>query len=496
MKIFCALLSLVVVFHSSKCAKILGVFPLTARSHYILGSSLMKGLAEHGHDVTIITPFIEKNLPKKGTYKQIELTGFREEHEKRGKEMNMFEMGNTNVFLMVPFILNMITEMTEMTLNHTNVQNLLKSDEKFDVVIVEQFMNDAHKGFAPHFNAPLILLSTIGANTWVNMLVANPSPTSYIPDVFLSYSSQMTFCERLTNTAFNIFSTLVYHLGSFPIQAKFYNKYFPKSPPFYDTLYNASIVLLNSHSSINQPVPYVPNMIDIGGFHVQPTKKLPDDLQKFLDDSKEGVVYFSMGSNLQSSQLPQEKRDAFLSTFAKMKMKILWKWEEDVLPGQPKNVKLGKWLPQQEILAHPNVKLFITHGGLLSTTETIYHGVPVLAIPIAADQKLNAQRIVNEDELLNNPKYTQNAKKRSELFHDRLVGPMETAVYWVEYVIRHGGAPHLKVAGVDLPWYKYFLLDVGVFILIVLVFSSYVFCKITKKIFSLCTKSKKKVKRS
>ena len=93
-------------------------------------------------------------------------------------------------------------------------------------------------------------------------------------------------------------------------------------------------------------------------------------------------------------------------------------------------------------------------------------------------------------------RYTKNAKKRSELFHDRLVGPMETAVYWVEYVIRHGGAPHLKVAGVDLPWYKYFLLDVGAFILIALVFSSYVFCKITKKIFSLCTKSKKKVKRS
>lgn len=41
------------------------------------------------------------------------------------------------------------------------------------------------------------------------------------------------------------------------------------------------------------------------------------------------------------------------------------------------------------------MKLFITHGGLLSTIETIYHGVPVLALPIGGDQNLNAKQIVN-----------------------------------------------------------------------------------------------------
>lgn len=77
------------------------------------------------------------------------------------------------------------------------------------------------------------------------------------------------------------------------------------------------------------------------------------------------------------------------------------------------------------ISAHPNVKLFITHGGLLSTTETVYHGVPTLAIPIFGDQKMNAKVAYNNgfglilpyteldenslveklNELLNNPKY-------------------------------------------------------------------------------------------
>ena len=41
-------------------------------------------------------------------------------------------------------------------------------------------------------------------------------------------------------------------------------------------------------------------------------------------------------------------------------------------------------------LAHRNTRLFITHAGLLSTQETIYHGVPMIAVPVFGDQDLNA----------------------------------------------------------------------------------------------------------
>lgn len=39
--------------------KILGVFPCSSRSHYYLGHALMKGLAEDGHEVTIVSPFTQ-----------------------------------------------------------------------------------------------------------------------------------------------------------------------------------------------------------------------------------------------------------------------------------------------------------------------------------------------------------------------------------------------------------------------------------------------------
>ena len=91
-------------------------------------------------------------------------------------------------------------------------------------------------------------------------------------------------------------------------------------------------------------------MVDIGGFHLKPPKTLPQELQKYLDEAKHGVIYFSMGSGLQSTNLPVEKRDALVRVFSKLKQNVLWKWESDVLPGQPKNVKVWKWLPQQDIL--------------------------------------------------------------------------------------------------------------------------------------------------
>ena len=57
-------------------------------------------------------------------------------------------------------------------------------------------------------------------------------------------------------------------------------------------------------------------------------------------------------------------------------------------------------------------------------------------------------------------RYRENAQRLSRIFRDQPLTPMEQAVYWTEYVIRHKGAPHLRSAVLDLAWYQYFLLDV------------------------------------
>lgn len=72
----------------------------------------------------------------------------------------------------------------------------------------------------------------------------------------------------------------------------------------------------------------------------------------FLDNSKEGVVYFSLGSNVKSINIPENVRTILIDTFAELPYKVLWKFENESLPNLPENVIIKKWLPQQDILGN------------------------------------------------------------------------------------------------------------------------------------------------
>lgn len=67
-------------------------------------------------------------------------------------------------------------------------------------------------------------------------------------------------------------------------------------------------------------------------------------------------------------------------------------------------------------------------------------------------------------------RYKQNAQELQRRFQDRPQSPLDVAIYWIEYVIRHKGAEHLQPTSLHLNWYQYHLLDVALFLIVVLAF--------------------------
>jgi glucuronosyltransferase len=58
------------------------------------------------------------------------------------------------------------------------------------------------------------------------------------------------------------------------------------------------------------------------------------------------------------------------------------------------------------------------------------------------------------------------AKIQSQVFKDQPMKPLDRAVYWVEYIIRNGGAEHLKSDSLELNDVQYFLLDISLISLV------------------------------
>ena len=55
----------------------------------------------------------------------------------------------------------------------------------------------------------------------------------------------------------------------------------------------------------------------------------------------------------------------------------------------------------------------------------------------------------------------------SSQLKDRQSPPLQEACDWIEYVLRHGGAKHLRPQVFNIPWYQYYLLDVTAFLVAV-----------------------------
>jgi glucuronosyltransferase len=252
-------------------ARILAVFQHNAESHFIMFETLLKALAARGHNVVVASHFPQRTPVE--NYTDISIFGF---SVRFNNSLNITKVAKGDNVLFPFLLINNSVETCKMVLEHRNVETLLKSEEKFDLIINEIFGSDCFLGFVHKFKAPHISLMSSVPFPWSNDRTANPDHPAYVPNYFAQYTDRLTFWERLQNTVQTEMIKWVYYYFSELPMHRIASQYFGNDlPALSDIARNVSLVLVNTHFSVNYPRPTVPVVVEVGGLHIQSPSELP-----------------------------------------------------------------------------------------------------------------------------------------------------------------------------------------------------------------------------
>ncbi|KAG5861030.1 UDP-glucosyltransferase 2, partial [Gonioctena quinquepunctata] len=304
-------------------------------------------------------------------------------------EMEKNPYRNLRVFM------DKLTYLTNRILSQPRIQELAQSGKHFDLIIQDALWKDAELYFGYIFKAPVILTSALGTQNTMNYLVNNPEAPAYVPGCGLSLTDEMNFWERVQNVVFSWYVYVNLHFHSMQ-QEEILKTHFNDTPSIEELRENIALIFSNAHLSFQSPRPRSPNIIDIGGIHLGEPEPLPADLQKYMDSAREGVILFTMGSHIRTTVLPEETIKCIIKALSRIPQKVLLKWETDDISIASENILTRRWFPQTSVLAHPNLKAIVTHGGLNTKIEAIYFGVPMIGVPFFVDQKTNVAHSVAE----------------------------------------------------------------------------------------------------
>ncbi|XP_044158733.1 UDP-glucuronosyltransferase 1-2-like isoform X4 [Bufo gargarizans] len=463
-------------------------------SHWLSMRNVVDKLSEKGHQIVIVVPEVNFHV------KNIDHYTVRTYHGSYSKDFmqNLIKESTKHVFTHKTLLQDMKISY-EMIVNTTNFvtstcENLLKNEtlikdletSNFDAMLSDSIF-PCGEIIAEHLSIPSIFFLR-GAFFSLDFQAArSPSPPSYIPRMLTTFTDHMTYSQRVINSLLALVEYMAYNLLYAPF-AHMASEFLHRDVTVWELFSRASIVLLRFDFVFEFPRPVMPNMIFIGGINCANKKPLNQDFEKLVNSSGEhGFVVFSLGSMV--SEIPMDKAMDMAEAFRSIPQTVIWRYTGKVPSNLGSNTHLVKWLPQNDLLAHPKARAFITHAGSHGIYEGICNAVPMVMLPLFGDQMDNAKRMESRgagvtlnvldmtpedlinalDSVINKPSYKENVQRLSALHLDRPIHPLDLAVHWVEFVMRHKGAPHLRPAAHDLNWIQYHSLDVFAFLLAVLV---------------------------
>ncbi|XP_057217861.1 UDP glucuronosyltransferase 1 family, polypeptide B1 [Triplophysa rosa] len=459
-------------------------------SHWLSMKVLATELAERGHDILVLVP--ETNLLiRSSELFRTETFPVRITKDQLSTSLKGFQNG---VFTRSPALFDIFVQV-ERLLNFTGMQvqgceSLLYNEalmekikeENFELVLTDPFL-PCGTIIAAKLRLPAVYFLR-GMPCGLDMLASQcPSPPSYVPRFHSGSTDSMTFVERVKN--FVMSGT---EMGLCKIMYASFDelaaRYLDADVTYQELIGRGAVWLLRYDFTFEYPRPLMPNMFLIGGINCAKHSKLTAEVEEFVEGSGDhGIVVFTLGSLIAS--IPKEKAEVFFKAFSMIPQRVLWRYTGEIPENVPKNVKLMKWLPQNDLLGHPKARAFITHGGTHGIYEGICNGVPMVMLPLFGDQSDNVHRVASRgvgvildiheitaeslvdalNTVITNSSYKEKMKKLSAIHNDRPMQPLDLAVYWTEFVMRHKGADHLRPAAHDLNWFQYHSLDVIGFLL-------------------------------
>ncbi|XP_041093167.1 UDP-glucuronosyltransferase 1-2-like [Polyodon spathula] len=497
------------------------VFPVDG-SHWVNMNILIKELHGRGHDITVVRSQTNRYIKEKSPhYTSITVTlpaGLNVQSEdfiaSFLKKMLAFRREASLLSLIsiqmenVDSLSELNRGMGQMIVTMFEDQRFMKKlqDVHFDLVLTDPGLPGGV--FLAHYlKLPMVFNVRWLTSGEAHFAIA-PSPISYVPAPGTELSDHMDLIRRAQNMLQYSINLYVEKYVISPHYDDLCARYFGPGVDLYSLLQSADLWLMRSNFVFEFPRPTMPNIVYIGGFQCKPAKPLPQDLEEFMESSGEhGVVVMSLGTLVNG--LPSGLTDKIAYAFSQLPQKIIWRHLEERPSSLGNNTLLVKWIPQNDLLGHPKTRAFVTHGGTNGVYEAIYHGVPIVGLPLLFDQFDNLLRVQvrgaakvlevttlgSKDflqalkEVLEEPSYQKNMKRLSSLQRDQPIKPMDSALFWIEYVMRNKGAAHLRTESYRMPWYAYYCVDVLVVLLAaVLVFIAaiigivrFLCCRVCKK---------------
>uniref|UniRef100_A0A0N5BRH9 glucuronosyltransferase n=1 Tax=Strongyloides papillosus TaxID=174720 RepID=A0A0N5BRH9_STREA len=499
--------------------KILVVNPKFGYSHVNFFSQVADILTEAGHDVTVLTINIDPTIKHPGAYKAKIIT-YQSTKEVEDNFANMFDnrflwtlsnSGTEQFKLMLKFI-NGIHKQSLRVLNDEELTEKIKK-EKFDLGITET-MNVYIFGLFKVWGIKAHVAGfsmSLGDNLYE--IFGLPFPASFMPSLMSSFTDKMTYSERFENWFVHNFGEAVFYFlkDKMTLQSEFDKKY---GVGFYDSdsiIGDSSFLILNSNPFLDIPGPKTPKMVEVSGIGIKDPKPLDEYWNKILS-LRNKTVLVSFGSFAKAIYMPDEMKNGLLETIRMLNdITFIWKYEEpeDGTGKDIENLIISKWLPQSDLLNDERLSLFVTHGGMGSTTELSFRGVPAIAIPILGDQMRNSKLIerqkcgivMNKFELADSSKlikniktildddtYKNSAKMVSRRLNKRPIGSKRLLIEHIEFAAEFGKLDMLDLASRHMGIIEYYNLDIilpvisGFIVFVGLIF--FIIFRIFKKLFT------------